>query len=98
MQGLHGEGGFIFVARNKSGQSYPFLNESSGIVPQGAFVHKNDGSAFVGSRYFSFFLILTVVLTSGSSHGCANAVKYNRSVRHGEVSGNTPIAIKRSRI
>ena len=27
VQLLHGEGGFIFVARHKSGQSYPFLNE-----------------------------------------------------------------------
>ena len=24
---IFGEGGFIFVARHKSGQSYPFLNE-----------------------------------------------------------------------
>ena len=28
---IFGEGGFIFVARHKSGQSYPFLNERTTV-------------------------------------------------------------------
>ena len=28
---IFGEGGFIFVARYKSGQSYPFLNERTTV-------------------------------------------------------------------
>ena len=55
----------------------------------------NDGSAFVGSHYFNFFLIFTAVLTSGSSHGWVKILKQMRSVRHGEVSGNTPKSRKR---